>query len=148
MVLFYCTFVAMKHQDERGIPSDGLLEIFELKGEDEAFEKEEFGGVIMDGDLRHALRLLRDRTSGVVRLEACALRGRMRDVPLWTAFMTRYKGDPDHVHFERHGVVSLAAVRPPPYVFLSAYEPPQNDMGEYVLQFTTSDGKRIFLDRR
>lgn len=138
MVLFYCTFVAMKCQDRREAPHEDLLDTFELKGP----EGEEilFGGQIKDGDLRHALRVFRDRASGVYRLEVSALRGPMKDVPLWTAFVTRYSQDPDWAFLEGESVVSLAALRPPPYVFLAGYEPPKNKRGEYILQFAATDG--------
>ena len=138
MVLFYCTFVAIKHQDRRSIPHDDLLDDFEL-GHDDG-EIEIFGGKIKHGDLRHALRMFKDRGSGVVRLEACALRGPMQDVPLWTAFVTRYSHDPDWAQFEPGGLVSVAAFRPPPYVFMSGYEPLRDMNGDHLLQFTTTDG--------
>jgi len=139
MVLFYCTFVAMKHQDERSVPHDNLLDHLELGNDDG--EAEIFGGQIKHGELRHALRLFKDRSSGVVRLEACALRGPKKDVPLWTAFITKYKHDPDWAYYEGGGLVTLAAVRPPPYVFVAGYEPLRRDRDELMLQFTTSDGK-------
>lgn len=139
MVLFYCTFVAMKRQDSRPVPREDLLDDFELCQSDG--ETLEFGGKIRDGELRHALRLYKDRGSGVSRIEATALRGPMKDVPLWTAFITRYAHDPDWAHYEGNGVVSLAALRPKPYVFLAGYDVPRNRNGEYILQFTTADGK-------
>ncbi|KAI6869557.1 hypothetical protein KC318_g17171 [Hortaea werneckii] len=141
MVLFYNTFVAMKHQDRREILHENLLDHLELRCE--GGEYEIFGGAIKHGELRHALRLFKDRSCGVVRLEASALRGPMSDVPLWTAFITRYVGDPDWVFYESGGLVSLAAVRPRPYVFLSGYEPPHRGRDEYLLNFATSEGKKL-----
>ena len=141
MVLFYCTFVAMKRQDRREVPHESLLDDSELSNADG--EKVEFGGKVRHGELRHGLRLFRDRASGVVRIEASALRGPMKDVPLWTAFITKYADDPDWAHLEGGGIVSLAALRPPPYVFLAGYEPPMNGSGEYLLQFTTTDGRAL-----
>ena len=142
MVLFYCTFVAMKRQDRREVPHDDLLDEFEL-GKDGPYPGEtvEFGGKVRDGELRHALRVFNDQGSGVVRLEASALRGPMAGVPLWTAFVTKYAHDPDWAHVEGGGIVSLAALRPKPYVFLLGYEPPKNQNGEYILQFTSRDGE-------
>lgn len=141
MALFYCCFVAMKRQDSQPVPDDGLLDNFELAGPNGEFESMEFAGQISHESLLHALRVYKDRGSGVVRLEASALRGPMKNVPLWTAFITRYAGDPDWAALEGPGLVSLAALRPPPYVFLAGYEPPRNRRGEYVLQFTTSEGQ-------
>ena len=139
MVLLYCSFVAMKRQDSREVPHEDLLDDRELATDDG--ETLEFGGKIRDGDLRHALRLFRDRASGGVRLEASALRGPMKDVPLWTAFITKYAHDPEWAQFEIGGIVSLAAVKPPPYVFLAGYELPKNRRGEHILQFTVLEGK-------
>lgn len=139
MVLFYCTFAAMKRQDKRPIPHDSLLDNSELCGPP-GFESLKFAGQIRDDDMVHALRIWRDRTSGVFRLEACALRGAMKGVPLWTAFVTKYAVDPDHVQKESSKVVSLAALRPKPYVFLTGYQPLRNESGEYVFHFTSSEG--------
>ena len=132
----------MKRQDGREVPHEDLLDELELAKDHESRREEvEFGGKVRDGDLRHALRVFKDRSSGVVRLEASALRGPMADVPLWTAFVSKYAHDPDWAHFEGDGIVSLAAMRPPPYVFLSGYQPPKNKNGEFVLQFTTRSGE-------
>ncbi len=141
MVLVYCTLVAMKRQDHRGVAHPMLLDAFELNTSDGLGERECFAGAIEHGDMRHALRLFRDRASGGVRLEASAKRGPMQDVPIWTAFVTKYADDRDWPQYEGRGVVSLAAVKPPPYVFLPQYEPARNRAGEYVLQFTTSEGR-------
>ncbi|KAK5676155.1 hypothetical protein LTS10_011447 [Elasticomyces elasticus] len=146
MVLFYCTFVAMKRQDERAVPHPALADSLELKTPDRRGERELFAGVIKHGDMRHALRLFRDRASGGVRLEASAKRGPMQDVPIWTAFVTRYAEDPDWPQYEGDGLVSLAAIKPPPYVFLPHYEPPRNRDGEYVLHFVTSDDGKQFVE--
>ncbi|WPH02900.1 Hypothetical protein R9X50_00576800 [Acrodontium crateriforme] len=161
MVLFYSTLVAMKHQDLRGISSHFLIDEFELASRPSATspqthlpgEDEIFGGEIIDGSLHHALRLWRDSTSGVVRLEACALRGPMQDVPLWTAFVTRYVGDPDWAHLEpiRRGdtsaVVHIAAFKPPPYVFLSGYQPLRNDAHDWILHFALVDDAKQFIEQ-
>ena len=139
MVLFYSTFAAMKRQDSRPIPHEDLLDTHELRGP-EKFETLLFSGQIRDEDMLHALRIWRDRTSGVFRLEASALRGPMKDVPLWTAFITKYAVDPDHVQRESGRVISLVALKPKPYVFLAGYAPLRNEVGEYVFNFTSTDG--------
>lgn len=139
MVLFYCTFVAMKRQDRREIEHDELLDEFELEQPHGEAEVVQFGGVIQDGSLCHGLRVYQDQGSGAVRLEASALRGPMKDVPLWTAFVTRYATDPDWAHLESSSTVSLAALKPPPYVFLAGYHPPRRGR-EYLLQFDTPRG--------
>ncbi|KAK6441416.1 hypothetical protein LTR95_002364, partial [Oleoguttula sp. CCFEE 5521] len=139
MVLFYSTFVAMKRQDSQDPLPTALIEDLDLR------EKQEFGGVIRDRDLRHALRLFRDTNSGVVRLEASALRGPREGVPIWTAFITRYSFDPDWMALESGGIVTMAALKPPPYVFLAGYGLVRNRHGDYILQFDTTDDAADFV---
>ena len=140
MVLFYSTLVAMKRQDRRQISHDDILDHLELSKPEGSGDEVQFGGVIKDGNLRHALRIFKDLGSGVVRLEASAYRGPMADVPLWTAFVTKYAYDTAWAQLEPDSVVSLAALKPPPYVFLSGYHPPKR-RHEYLLQFDTRKGK-------
>ncbi|KAF2723161.1 hypothetical protein K431DRAFT_302085 [Polychaeton citri CBS 116435] len=140
MALFYSTFVAVKHQDKVEIENHRLLDHFELR------EEIEYAGQICDGQLLHALRLFRDRGSGVIRLEASALRGPMRDVPLWTAFVTKYVGDPDHFQDEGGGRVHAAALRPPPYYFNPEYAMAKDRFGAYILNFTSATDARGFMN--
>ncbi|KAF2167111.1 hypothetical protein M409DRAFT_66175 [Zasmidium cellare ATCC 36951] len=144
MVLFYSTFVAMKRQDQRGVGIRQLVDDAELISD--AGEQELFAGEMRHGQMYHALRIFRDNASGAVRLEASALRGSKKDVPIWTAFVTKYAYDPDWAHFEGNGVVSLIAIRPPPYVFILRYEPPRNSLGAYVLPFTSNEDAMMFME--
>ena len=139
LVLFYCTFVAFKRQDKTTALHSYLREESELIGEEG--ELDEFGGEIFDDDMRHALWLFRDQASGVVRLEASALRGDMQGVPIWTAFVTKYATDPDVMHYDGEGVVSFIAMDPPPYVFLAGYTPPRDKKGQLILRFVADSGK-------
>lgn len=144
MVLFYCTFVAMKRQDSRGLDHVDLLDEFELEGKPEdPYEEPLFGSIVKDGRMQHNLRLYQDGASGVVRLEASAHSGPMENVPLWTAFVTRYakQGDIAWASYVGDGIVNLAAIRPPPYVFLGSYGPPKNNLDEYLLHFISDRGK-------
>lgn len=140
MVLFYNTFLAMKHQDQGGIAHRILVEHFQL--ECEGGEKTLFAGEIRHGEMRHALRIIRDSASRVVRIEASALRGPRKDVPIWTAFVTRYAYDPDWPAYEGGRNVSVASFNPEPSVFISGYQPPVNRQGDPLLPFATSQGTR------
>jgi hypothetical protein len=143
MVLFYCTFVAMKRQDRRPVEHDDLLDECELEGTPEVPEEElHFAAHVKHERMVHTLRFYQDRGSGVARLEASASRGPMEKVPLWTAFVTRYLngGEAAWAEYQGDGIVNLAALRPPPYVFLSGYEPPKNRRDEYILQFVADNG--------
>lgn len=147
MVLFYCTFVAMKRQDRRPVEHQDLLDDFELEGTPEVPEEELlFAAKIKDQQMVHILRFYRDQGSRVARLEASASRGPMENVPLWTAFVTRYLSNHDDAwaEYEGGGLVNLAALRPPPYMFLSGYEPPKNREGLYTLQFVSDTGRSRF----
>ena len=132
MVLFYNTWVAMKRQDSRQVSHERLLDYMELAKPEENGDEVRFGGVVRHGQYLHALRLFQDH-------EASAYRGPMEDVPLWTAFVTKYVGDHAWAELEGTTLVSLAALKPPPYVFLSGYHPPKRG-NEYILQFDKSTG--------
>ena len=106
-----------------------------------------FGGVVKDGPYLHALCLFKDHSSGVVRLEASASRGPMENVPPWRAFVTKYAHDDAWALLEPgSSVVSLAVLKPPPYIFLSGYYPPRrrhNYGDQYLLDFDQARGKPI-----
>jgi hypothetical protein len=72
----------------------------------------------------------------------------MENVPLWTAFLTKYvvRQDTYWASYEGDALASLAALRPPPYVFLSGYHPPRNEKGEYIVQFTNNDDAKEFIE--
>lgn len=145
MVLFYCSFVVMKRQDRAGVPHPDLLEHYNQLSNDGVRDSGiEFEGTILDGRMEQTLRIITDRSSGAVRLEACGQSWPMKDVPIWTTFITKYKSDPDWVELDREGKVSLAALRPGPYVFMSGYQPLQKRGSEHILQFATQRGKSSF----
>lgn len=136
MVLFYSTLVALKRQDPHPLHPD-LLDSSELR------EGEDYGGELTHGSFRHALRLFRDRGSGVLRLEASPLRGQFVDVPIWTAFLDKYRFDDAHFVWKGKGtgVVSVAALKPRPYVFCEGFELERGGDGGFVLRFASDRGK-------
>lgn len=144
MVLFYSTFVAMKSQDPHGPAHADLVDNFELEVDEGHGEEQLFGGQIRHNDMTHAVRLWLDRPSGCVRLEASALRGPRKDIPIWTAFVTRSAHDPDWANLISERTVALPAMRPPPYTFILRYEPPYDGRARhYLLPFTSSTGSYI-----
>jgi hypothetical protein len=125
------------------------LDACELEGSHAVPEEEIlFSGTVRHDRMLHAIRLYKDRGSRVVRLESSARRGPMENVPLWTAFVTKYvnNGDVGWANWEGGALISLAALRPQPYVFLSGYHPLRNERGEYVLQFTNNDDAKQFIE--
>ena len=141
MVLFYSTFVALKRQDSAGTGSSLPTALIEDPRDME--EELLFGGTIRDRDMFHALRLLRDRASGVLRLEARPYRGDRDEVPIWTAFLTKYKDNRDRDIFgvEGRGVVSMICPKPKPYIFVPEYGLPLMSDGNFALQFVERDGE-------
>ncbi|KAK4991139.1 hypothetical protein LTR50_002069 [Elasticomyces elasticus] len=138
MVLFYCTFVAMKRQDAVSILPH-LDDLFQLR------EEVEFAGEIQDDSYLHALRLFRDPLSGGMRLEGSALRGPMQNTPIWTAFITLHLASRSWLQWVESKVVWLKDLKP--YVFCEGYSPPRARTGEFELRFTTRDDAEDFVER-
>jgi len=137
MVLFYSTFVALKRQDSAGLPTALIEDPRDLE------EELLFSGTIRDREMFHVLRLLQDRGSGVLRLEARSYRGDRDEVPIWTAFLTKYKDnrDRDIFNLESRGVVSMICPKPKPYIFVPEYGLPLMSDGNFALQFVKRDGE-------
>ncbi|KAH9872050.1 hypothetical protein J1614_006310 [Plenodomus biglobosus] len=138
MVLFYCTVVAMKRQDQNGIP--GGLDDFFQPG-----EKMEFSGETIDARYLHAFRIFRDEDSGCVRFEVTARRGPLKTIPIWTAFVTQYIGHKGWM--KRVGSSTIQFGELHPYVFCEGYRVPKGSSGRYQLTFTTPEDAHTFRER-
>jgi hypothetical protein len=141
MVLFYSTFVALKRQDLALVPEPLIEDPRDME------EATLFSGVIRDREMFHALRLLRDSGSGVLRLEARSYRGDKEEVPIWTAFLSKYRDERDRDVFclEGGGVVSMICPKPKPYIFVQEYGLPCLSSGDFALQFLERDGELTSL---
>lgn len=139
MVLFWSTFIALKRQDSRLVPGALIEDPRDME------EEVIYSGIIHDNGKSFALRLLQDRDSRVVRLEARPYRGVRDGVPIWTAFLTKYMdvGDRDIFALEPHGIVSMICPKPKPYIFLSDYGLPLMPNGDLALQLEER-GERLF----
>ncbi|KAI9875374.1 MAG: hypothetical protein M1830_008567, partial [Pleopsidium flavum] len=71
MVIFFCTFLALRSQDTCSPVSN--IDDHEVDGEVEIF-----AGKIYDDSYLHALRVYQDRDSKGIRIQASALAGEMR----------------------------------------------------------------------
>ena len=131
MVLFYSAFVAMKRQDHQSA-SPGMEDYFPE-------EKIEFAGEIEDDHYLHALRILKDKDTKCVRLEASARRGPMKDTPIWTAFVTEYVGSRQWMRRYNGRVLEVSQLHP--YIFCEGYQPPRNTLGHFQLRFTSQAGE-------
>jgi hypothetical protein len=138
MVLFYSTFIALKRQDLNETPELLIDSPAETQG-----EEEHYGGVIRDGRKRHALRLFECPGSGAFRLEARPYRGDREEVPIWTAFLTKYLQQKDTIFFleEDKVTVTMIGLKPAPFVFVSEYTLPRTQDGDYVLRFNSREGE-------
>jgi hypothetical protein len=146
LVLFYSTFIALKRQDLNETPELLIDNPAEKQG-----ETEHYGGVIRDNHKLHALRLFECPGSGAFRLEARPYRGGRDEVPIWTAFLTKYLQQCDPIFsLEADKVtVTMIRLRPAPFVFVSEYRLPQTQDGDYVLRFDNRDGEfNLFYVRR
>ncbi|KAI8936850.1 hypothetical protein NX059_006087 [Plenodomus lindquistii] len=134
MVLFYCTVVAMKRQDQNGTP-EGLDDFFQPG------EKMEFSGETTDARYLHAFRIFRDEDSGCIRFEVTARRGPLKAIPIWTAFVTQYVGHKGWM--KRVGPSTIQFGELHPYVFCDGYRVPKGPTGRYQLTFTTPEGTAL-----
>lgn len=136
LVVFHCTLLALRSQDE-GRPFENIQD-HELEGEQEIF-----AGQIVDDDFLHALRIYRDRNSRAVRLQASVLHGEMKRTPVWTAFVTNYLRSPRWMTRTGSDIVCLTELRR--YIFSSEYVPEQTHRGEHILKFTTDHDAEDFV---
>jgi len=150
MVLFYCTAVAMKRQDQAGI-AEGLEDVFDP----DELESIEFSGYVIkltitgtpltrrseiaDNRYLHAFRVYKDEDSGCVRFEATARRGPLKTIPIWTAFVTKHIGD--RRWMKRVGAATVQFRDFHPYVFCEGYRPPKGPSGKYQLTFSAPEGR-------
>ncbi|KAF2398296.1 hypothetical protein EJ06DRAFT_558151 [Trichodelitschia bisporula] len=141
LVLFYCTFTAMKSQDWKKSLQQ-LQDYFHQMNR--GGEEEQFSGQVEDGSYLHALRLYVDSDCGGVRLEARALRGPMIKTPIWTAFITNYVGATNWIRRLDAKTVQLRALHP--YVFCHGYSLPRSQSGHFQLRFSEKDDSKNFVE--
>ncbi|KAA6407887.1 MAG: hypothetical protein FRX48_08238 [Lasallia pustulata] len=126
MVLFYCTFLALRAQDTNNpeYETNGL----ELRG-----EELEFSGRILDDHYVHALRIYRDRDSHAIRLEASVHTGELRRTPVWTAFITYQVRS--LLWMQRMGSRKIQLADLNRYIFTDQYAPAVGPNGQPELVF-------------
>lgn len=141
MVLFYCTLVAMRHQDEYPTVQDlpeGAFGPFLLG------EVQKFTGYLSENSTTYWFRMICDQDSRGVRFEVAEL-GIVGHVPLWTAFVTQYIGENGWMEDMGHGSVQFRELHP--YVFDQEYVVPKGPTGKYTVTFTSQAGMlRPFSD--
>jgi len=138
MVLFWCTFHALKAQDVyANIP----------RLDDAALDGEVclFSCVIHDDSYQHALHLFRDRDSGGIRLQASALTGELKRCPVWTAFITHQVWSRNWAKRAERKKIRLLELKRFIFTDGGSYEAPTGPHGEQVIEFMRSADAEKFL---
>ncbi|KAH8426939.1 uncharacterized protein LDX57_004662 [Aspergillus melleus] len=138
MVLFFCTFLALRSQDCHKTVE--RIRDYELDDEEELF-----GGQIVDDNFLHALRVYRDNISGAVRLQASVHKGEMKRAPVWTAFITHNIGSRGWIRRMDSKVVVLRELHPT-ILTISDYNAPRTSKGEHILKFTNKADAQGFME--
>ncbi|KAK0737718.1 hypothetical protein B0T21DRAFT_286197 [Apiosordaria backusii] len=140
MVLFYCTFVALKarnmltvqiHPDEFGLQR----------------EKRLFQAQIIDDGFKHSLIVYEDIQTRGLRLHAAVWEGELRQCPVWTAFVTHQSQSRTWLSRRSKHRVWLKDVQL--YVFCSAYRQEnmrQNKSGAFEIYFDREEGAKRFRE--
>lgn len=137
LVLFFCTFLAMKAEDSTN--SGRATQDYELRGETQVY-----AGIILDDHYEHALRIYKDRDSGGIRLQASVFTGELRRTPVWTAFITHHVSSRRWMRKVGPKTIHLADLQR--YVFSSEYVPQLGPGGEHELVFLKTEDRRAFAE--
>jgi hypothetical protein len=136
MCLFYCTFLALKVQDEGDPVKD--LDDHILDGEIVVFERK-----IIDDNYQHALQIFKDSNSGGIRLQASALRGPLKRSPIWTAFINYSIASRKWSKVVEPRKIHIYDMNR--YIFSTDYQPQVGPRGEHELLFLDSSGKNASI---
>jgi hypothetical protein len=121
---------------------------------------------IRDDNYLHALRVFLDKDSDAVRLQASIMQGEMKRyhrslsaspaspltdhvsrTPVWTAFVTESIASSiaSSTWLRKIGPEIVCLTELHPHIFSSNYTPPRTNRGEFLLHFTSFDGKDLVL---
>ncbi|KAK3330280.1 hypothetical protein B0H66DRAFT_611683 [Apodospora peruviana] len=140
MVLFYCTFVALKARNTLTVqvhPGE-----FRLQREKRLFQAQ-----IIDDGYKHSLIVYEDLQTRGIRLHAAVWEGELRQCPVWTAFVTHQSQSRTWLSRRSRHRVWLKDVQL--YVFCSAYRQEnmrQNKSGAFEIYFVSEEGATRFRE--
>ncbi|KAK0754059.1 hypothetical protein B0T18DRAFT_28159 [Schizothecium vesticola] len=140
MVLFYCTFVALKARNMLTIqihPNEYKLQR----------EKRHFQAQIIDDGYKHSLIVFEDLQTRGIRLHAAVWEGELRQCPVWTAFVTHQSQSPTWISRRSKHRVWLKDVQL--YVFCKTYRQEnmrQNKSGAFEIYFVSEEGATRFRE--
>lgn len=131
-VLFYHAFLALRYYGPNSRapePTEHWLNDEELK----------FSATINENGYVHLLRLLKDRSTGCIRLAAAFVEGEY-DVTLWTAFITKQICSADWMYSAGPNTLMVKNIRQ--YSFSSSFE--TDFWRDYKLRFRVAGDSREF----
>ncbi|KAJ9138539.1 hypothetical protein NKR19_g7821 [Coniochaeta hoffmannii] len=140
MVLFYCTFVALKARNTLTVqmhPDEYKL----------AREKRLFQAQIIDDGYKHSLIVYEDQQTRGLRLHAAVWEGELRQCPVWTAFVTHQSQSPTWLSRRSKHRVWLKDVAL--YVFCQKYRQEnmrQNKAGAFEINFVSEEAASRFKE--
>ncbi|KAL2157408.1 hypothetical protein VTH06DRAFT_6100 [Thermothelomyces fergusii] len=140
MVLFYCTFVALKARSLLTVqihPNE-----FQLRREKRLFQAQ-----IIDDSFRHSLIVYEDLQTRGLRLHAAVWEGELRQCPVWTAFVTHQSQSPTWLSQRSRHRVWLKDIQL--YVFCNTYRQEnmrQNKLGAFEIHFDRVEAARRFKE--
>ncbi|SPQ18953.1 ac2ded5a-847b-42b1-9134-2f1cee772df4 [Thermothielavioides terrestris] len=140
MVLFYCTFVALKARNLLTVqvhPSE-----FSLHREKRLFQAQ-----IIDDGFKHSLIVYEDIQTKGLRLHAAVWEGELRRCPVWTAFVTHQSQSPTWLSRRSRRRVWLKDVQL--YVFCNTYHQEnmrQNKSGAFEIVFDKEEAAKRFKE--
>jgi hypothetical protein len=134
MILFYCTFVALKARNLLTVqihPNE-----FQLRREKRLFQAQ-----IIDDGFKHSLIVYEDMQSRGLRLHAAVWEGELRQCPVWTAFITHQSQSPTWLSRRSRHRIWLKDIQL--YVFCNTYRQEhmrQNKSGAFEIHFDREEG--------
>ncbi len=99
--------------------------------------------LIVDDNYEHALRIIQEEETQVIRLQASVQTGALKRKPIWTAFITDQILSPAWASCDSPGVVHLVYLQQ--YIFTADYTPRKMPTGAFDLIFTVVRGIAPFL---
>ncbi|KAK3956351.1 hypothetical protein QBC32DRAFT_330990 [Pseudoneurospora amorphoporcata] len=140
MVLFYCTFVALKARNRLTVqihPTE-----FQLQREKRLFQAQ-----IVDDGYKHSLVVYEDQQTHGVRLHAAVWDGELKQCPVWTAFVTAQSQFSTWISRRSKHRVWLRNIQL--YVFCKNYRQEvqrQNKSNAFEIYFVTEQGASKFKE--
>lgn len=139
LVLFANMFLAMRSQDVSSARKQLVVEDDELRD-----ETSEFQGKIIENQNGYTLRLLLDKVTCAIRLQASRRGGQQGNVPVWTAFVTSSILNPNWCQLIDKCTVVLSDITI--HAFTSAYIAKYMTSGGFPVRFEMRDDVEGFLD--